>query len=144
MQLGTRAILQSVARRALSALLAGVCLLLPVAALAARQAAGWTGAGTCGMACCKRSGHCCCRKPKPAPSGPVLTTPGCPAGCAAPLQPGQSGAGLFLPAERPSADYPTAPKLLAKREPGSRKSAWRLASLRQRPPPGLLSFRFEI
>lgn len=137
MLLGSRATLQSVTRRALTALVACVCLLMPVASVAARQAADWAGGGeTCGMACCKRTGHCCCRMPKPAaPLGPALATPQCPAGCAASVQPGQFGSGLFRPVEPPFAIYVFAASLLPIREAGNHTSTWQVPSLWQRPPP---------
>jgi hypothetical protein len=140
MLLGKRAILHSAARRALTALVAFVSLLLPVATMAARQAADWAGGDTCGMACCKRTGHCCCRMPKPAtPLGPLLATPGCRHGCGASAQAGQSGSDLFRPAELPFAVHVVAASSLPMREAGRRTSSWKVPSLWQRPPPTFLS-----
>ena len=139
MLLGKRAILQRTARRALTALVAFVSLLLPVASMAARQAADWVGGTNCGMACCKRTGHCCCRMPKPAtPLGPLLATPGCPHGCGASVQAGQSGSDLFRPAELAFAVHVVAASPLQMREAGRRTSSWKVPSLWQRPPPSSL------
>jgi hypothetical protein len=139
MLLGKQAILQRAARRALAALVVFVSLLLPVASLAARQAADWAGGTNCGMACCKRTGRCCCRMPKPAtPLGPLLAAPGCPHGCGASVQPGQSGSDLFRPAESPFAVHAVAAGSLPMPEAGRRTSSWNVPSLWQRPPPSSL------
>jgi hypothetical protein len=140
MLLGRRTNLQTAARRGLAALVVFVSLLLPVASMAARQAADWAGGTNCGMACCKRTGHCCCRMPKPAtPSGLALATPRCPAGCGASVQAGQSGSDLFRPAERPCAVFVAAASPLPMREAGRHTSSWKVPSLWQRPPPAFLS-----
>ncbi len=139
MLLGRRTNLQTAVRRALTALVVFVFLLLPVASLAARQAADWAGGTNCGMACCKRAGHCCCHKPKPAtPLGPALATLGCPHGCGASVQAGQSGSDLFRPTELPFAVHVAAASRLPIREAGSHASTWQAPSLWQRPPPSSL------
>ena len=139
MLLGKRAILHSAARGALTALVVFVSLLLPVASMAARQAADWAGGTNCGMACCKHRGRCCCRMPKPAtPLGPALATPGCPHGCGASVQAGQSGSDLFRPAELPFAVHVVAASPLPMREAGRHPAFWLVASLWQRPPPSSL------
>ena len=137
MLLGTRMILPGLARGALTALLAVVCLLSPVAPLVAGQLVGRPTDDTCSMACCRRAGHCCCNKPKPAAptSGPVLSAPGCPAGCGASVQPAPSASDLFRPAGRFEASLAVQTAPLAHREANDRTPAGQNPSLWQRPPP---------
>lgn len=137
MLLGTQAFVRSMARRALTALLAVVCLLVSVAPLAARQVADWTGGVTCGMACCKRTGHCCCHKPRQAApaSGAAFAARTCPAGCGSSALPTQSGSNLFQPANLSMAVLAARARALQGRAASSHESSWQLPSLWQRPPP---------
>jgi hypothetical protein len=137
MLLGMRAVMRGVARRALTALLAAACLLASVAPLAARQAAEWTRGVTCGMECCKRTGHCCCHKPReaaPAP-GVEFAARECPARCGSSAQPTKSGSHLIRPAALSIGAHFVPANPLPDRESGSRESAWLVPSLWQRPPP---------
>lgn len=137
MLLGTQTFVRSMARRALTALLAVVCLLMPLIPMAARQAADWTGGVTCGMECCKRTGHCCCHKPRQATptSGAALAARTCPAGCGSSAQPAQSGSNLFPPAALSIAARAVPACALQGREAGSHQSSSHDPSLWQRPPP---------
>ena len=134
----TRAILESVARRALTVLVAAVCLLTPVVPLAARQVADWTGGVTCGMECCKRIGHCCCgRKPAKSQSAAhsSITARECPAGCGASAQPTQSRPDPFRPAVLTTAVKETSATPFRFSRTGRPSGCWLAASLWQRPPP---------
>jgi hypothetical protein len=132
---------QSVAaRRLLGAILAFAVQALPAAPLLAAQATELAGVKTCQMACCRRSGHCCCsRRPNDAAQAKlVLTAPGCPSGCGTLAQLSPIGPGLFEASEScwnaSPAVAPAGEAISQHTQRDSRESA-----LWQRPPPPSLS-----